>query len=324
MKKAILILLLVPSIVFGQNLVMNPSFEDTVSCPSGQNQVHKAFGWSNFGLSPDYFNACHNDFGFPEFGFSVPSNWGGYQIAASGQAYSALGTYSPAWNNQREFIGGQLINPLIIGEKYFVSFKTSLSIADDIESYLATNNLGVDFSTIQYSETSSPSLTNSPKVFSNQIITDTLSWTTIFGSFVADSSYTNIILGNFFDDNNTDTINIKNSTTSFAYYFIDDVCVSTDSVYALNYTANISEIKNNMFNIFPNPIIEDFILIKSNFPNTIYDLKIFNIVGEEIFSEKNITDKEHKIVLDQKIKSNILYIMICHENQVYNYKFIKT
>ena len=45
-------------------------------------------------------------------------------------------------------------------------------------------------------------ITNNPPVYSNTVSMDTLNWTRVFGSFVADSAYTHILLGNFFADAN--------------------------------------------------------------------------------------------------------------------------
>jgi hypothetical protein len=60
MKKIFIYLLLLFSTVsFGQvNLVPNPSFEDTVACPTTANQVDRAVGWYPSRNSPDYFNGC--------------------------------------------------------------------------------------------------------------------------------------------------------------------------------------------------------------------------------------------------------------------------
>jgi hypothetical protein len=80
-----------------------------------------------------------------------------------------------------------------------------------------------------------------------------MNWTTIKGSFIADSNYKYIVLGNFFDDAHTDTI--YTPIGQLTYFFIDDVCVSTDSAYTYNYTyvgiENIAE--NKSVTCFPNP-----------------------------------------------------------------------
>src|ERR1043165_3367909 len=77
-----------------QNLVPNPSFEDTVKCPTNHGDINgiDASNWLTFGSTPDYFNSCNN---YPasdyNHGCSVPDNWAGFQAAATGFAYAGLG-----------------------------------------------------------------------------------------------------------------------------------------------------------------------------------------------------------------------------------------
>lgn len=59
------------------NLVPNPSFEDTVSCPNYANQIDKAVGWHASRNTPDYFNGCD----WLTSNQSVPNNFRGYQYA---------------------------------------------------------------------------------------------------------------------------------------------------------------------------------------------------------------------------------------------------
>jgi len=128
---------------FAQNLVTNWSFEQYDTCPTNQWQVKYATGWDSYGDTPDYFNSCSPIF----TEFSVPNNWGGYQQAATGNAYCAFGSYAPIIPNIREVIGSQLISPLNIGMKYYVGFKVSLSISGYILSFIATDKLGALFTT---------------------------------------------------------------------------------------------------------------------------------------------------------------------------------
>ena len=75
--------------------------------------------------------------------------------------------------------------------------------------------------------------------------------------------------GNFFDDTNTSITN--QSSGIYAYYYIDDVCLSTDSTYAHDYITSILEIeKRNDLRIFPNPASDR---LKLEFDRTI-DVKI--------------------------------------------------
>src|SRR5436189_139332 len=75
--------LLLSTSASAQNLVPNPSFEDTVACPTTVDQVYKATGWHSYRPSPDYFNTCADSASL----FSVPYNAFGYQYPRTGNAY---------------------------------------------------------------------------------------------------------------------------------------------------------------------------------------------------------------------------------------------
>lgn len=285
MKKVLLFFLIVSSFSLGQNLVPNPSFEDTISCPNGGSQISNALGWSSFRASPDYFNSCSS----PNF-FSVPDNFFNYQAAASGNAYTGIITYTRDTNQveRREIIGRNLMQPLIIGQRYFVSLKANLVLNSALWTNLASNKLGVLFTTSAFSNVDSDSeipINNFAHIYSDEIISDTANWTTISGSFVADSTYGFISIGNFFYSLNTDTIQHINDTTFIpsAYYFIDDICVSTDSLTCNSYVGLKDIIKNYNVLIYPNPT-SDFVNLKFNdYEN--HTIVIYNSIGEIILTE---------------------------------------
>ena len=116
------------------------------------------------------------------------------------------------------------------------------------EAVFACNKLGVLFSNSTYSEFNPPPENNFAHVYTDSIITDTTNWFTIAGSFVADSTYSNIILGIFFDNNNVDTLRLfKPNCDVFAYYFIDDVSVTPSNPNA------IADAQPFAFKAYPNP-----------------------------------------------------------------------
>ena len=107
MKKiCIYMLLLVSKSLFGQNLVNNWSFEDTVACPMGATQISKATGWDSYKLTPDYFNYCNTT------QVGVPSNFNGYQYARTGNAYAGFVSFAYYGTNYREIFGSKLIQQL--------------------------------------------------------------------------------------------------------------------------------------------------------------------------------------------------------------------
>jgi hypothetical protein len=305
----ILILTICTTFSAGQNLVLNPSFEDTLDCPNFQNQIDYATGWSNYGESPDYFNSCSPNLSQ----FSVPNNWGGYQLPATGNAYAAFGTYASYIVNAREFIGAQLITPLITGTKYYVSFKVCLSISASIQTYIANNKTGVKITMNPYTWTSPPATNNFAHVYTDSIITDTTNWTTITGSFVADSNYQYIVLGNFFDDSKTDTITFINSSFSFAYYYLDDICVSTDSLTCLQSTGTNESFSKTKFKIYPNPTNQFATLEFNNPTKQNCTLILYNLQGQVVQKIKNITAE--KVEIEKQNLSTGLYFFQLHTDR---------
>jgi hypothetical protein len=295
------------------NLVVNPSFEDTVACPLGPGEIYNSNGWSSLNGSPDYMNSCNI------FSMGAPLNWGGYQQPASGNAYAALVSYISTLINYREHIGCQLSSTLNIGTKYFVSFRVSLSLGASLDANCASNKIGATVTSVLYSGTAL--INNNPKIHTDSIIADSLNWTTVFGSFIADSAYNYIVIGNFFDDANTDTIKYYNTFSDAAYYYIDDVCLSTDSAFTVNYTYTsfTNHDFNQIFTIFPNPS-GDYVTILNK--NQIYDIRIYNAFGQELYFGRGNHQNEVKMDL-RGFESGLLLINITSDNFNYKYKLIK-
>lgn len=301
----------------GQNLVPNPSFEDTVSCPWNKSQISYATGWTNYSGSVDYYNSCAGG----AF-VSVPENVYGYQSATDGNAYAGIVTY--AYNDtiysSREVIGGQLLTSLTIGQKYFVSFKASFS-PNNFETGIAANKMGVLFSTAPYNPSNNrPPVNNFAHVYTDSIITDTINWTMISGSFVADSAYDYLSIGNFFENPSTDTIVFNSDTLNgcCSYYYIDDVRVSTDSNFV--YTGIQEEPLKYHFNIYSNPS-NDYFQINKTFVEK-YDLIIYNSLGQQLFEEKSIAI-DNKTINTTSFNKGVLFITIKSNKQTINYKLLK-
>lgn len=281
----LIIVLFTYEICHGQNLVLNNSFENFSSCPTSASQIGLATGWTTSSYSPDYYNACANGIS-PNFG--VPSNIMGYQNAASGNGYVGIfcfglygGSYVP---NIREWATGTLSQPLTKGVKYYVRLKVVLANS----SAFAINNIGARFLL-----STTASLQNIAHVYTNVVITDTLNWTIIDGTFIADTNYTYISIGNHFNDALSDTVQTRPITSSNynAYYFIDDVFVTPDS------TTEIKEIKKSeMFNLFPIPFSQNLnITSKSNDPSEIilYDLTQRKILQHKFTHKTTISTIEY-------------------------------
>lgn len=251
------------------NLVPNPSFEEYTECPSVLGQVELT-GWKSYRESPDYFNSCSN-----VQGCSVPINIAGFQYAATGNAYCGFQTFFTS--SFREYLGVQLVSQLEIGKLYNLSFKIARAHGGAMEARCATNKIGLKLSTISYDFDNPAPIDNFAHIYSDEIITDTTNWTLISGSFVADLPYEYILVGNFFDDSNTDTIMYE--STCRAFYYIDDVSV-------IEGTTGLEDLNSSMNNIsvYPSPAKEQ-VFIKSEFYFS--EIRIFNSYGKLI---NNITN----------------------------------
>jgi hypothetical protein len=215
---------------------------------------------------------------------SVPSNIYAYRNAADGNAYAGMVAYvlteGPPYG-LREPAGTFLTSPLIVGQKYYVSFKASPVINQSFDGCCFINKLGALFSTVAFSSSNKAPIHNFAHVYTNNMITDTVNWTSVQGAFVADSAYTFLSVGNFFDTLNTQINNITNNfpQTSAVYYFIDDVRVSSDSSFV---TSLVDKTPSPItINIYPNPC-KDKLFIRT--PNHKIQVRIYNTMGEMIIS----------------------------------------
>lgn len=319
----ILILACITQFAFAQNLVPNPSFEQYDTCPTSTNQVKYATGWSIDINSSDYFNSCANSGSVVD----VPNTSLGYQCPANGNAFCGFHAFKgilPALAQYREYFGRALSSPLNIGEKYYISFK--ISLAD--ESYCAVNKVGIKFTNINYGDTTLlpvpiPVMNNNASFYTNIIISDTSGWTTISGTFIADSSYQYVIIGNFFDNSHTDTCLFHGNICYNSYYFIDDICVSTDSltcvipneINACNTGINTELLFENI-ELFPNPAIEKITINQNKIQKAM--IRIYNSYGKCLFENKYMaTTFEIELTY---YPSGIYYVIIFQDDKVTNKK----
>lgn len=302
---------------FGQNLVPNPSFEDYSTCPVSSFEIGVVDEWTNAGGTPDYFNACSSS-----GGASVPLNFSGYEYAAKGLGYVGIYLYNDGvnWPDNREFIFVDLIQPLEIGTKYYVSFDLSFTL-DGLEIGYACNGLGLLFTeNVDYNISNPPETNNQATVFVDTIISDTLGWYHYESSFISDSSYSRIYLGNFFDDINTDTVSINNSLYT-AYYFIDNICVSSDSLDCVEH-AGLFDYSEETISVFPNPLAGN--VLEINLPEELLDFEIFltDAAGRQVQFEYE--KNQNKCLLRfTDLDAGYYQLVILNQQYFYSSKFLK-
>lgn len=293
--------------IHAQNLVPNGSFEDTISCPTFPGQVWRAAGWYIAENSPDYFNECCNNT-FPSVG--VPLNDWGNRNAATGYAYCGMWCYAST-TLYREKVGIQLLQPLVYGTRYYLSFKVSSSYGYVIGANGACSKTGMLFSTVKFDLFNLPPTNNFSQFYTDSIVTDTTGWVLLKGSFIADSSYRYLTIGNFFDNTHTDTIGYSHQQGNHnivAYYYVDDICVTTDSSGCRFEDGIITPIATTLFFIYPNPA-NDAINIQLN-SVTANSISLYNSVGQTLYVDNHTIRKGSTQINTEQFPEGIYFLQI--------------
>lgn len=183
----------------------------------------------------------------------TPNTGEGYMAPHSGNVMIGFINYSPDGgcqpNEWHEYLTVELTEALTPGNVYCVEFWVALGSY----SAYATNNIGALLTTRGPDRTSCDPIFNKPQVNVTHVLKNTHNWLRIEASFLADSAYRFLTIGNFFsheetiieeqkaqpaqqpqgttpsesegEDIITDEVESEyNSNISYlAYYFIDDV-----------------------------------------------------------------------------------------------------
>jgi hypothetical protein len=256
MKQLFCIFFLFYTFVYSQELIRNPSFEDNQRCPSlsGTTRFDMVDFWDITYQNPDptltyfgsyYFNKCDSDTNVICLrNSSVPLSLLGYSYAYKGNAYVGIYTFNNSNEDfvktRRLFISQQLKTNLDAEAKYDVSM--FVSFADNYNVF--NNSLHVLFSpTFTFFLTDfigggainlsdfHPQVKFEDYGYQLNVVNG---WQEVNGSFVADGSERFITIGNFKNNNESDT-----STWGFgqpngycgwnwgaSFYFIDDVSLT--------------------------------------------------------------------------------------------------
>ena len=228
----------------GENLVPNPSFEQTRACPKDCDYIGGVVSWNLFpNFSADYFHRCANMFQTLEYrrkypheeilNFGVPRNIFGYQEAHSGNAYAGISFCYEA-------LAVKLLRPLVKDSIYKVEFFVSL--AD-------SSNVGTRYFGMYFSETSVRVMTDNRMLISSflldcppqiqnppdRYLTDTINWTPITGFYTAKGGEQYIAIGGFYAYHDSLVQRIRpdrplgkiyrSQEKHLGYYLVDDVSV---------------------------------------------------------------------------------------------------
>jgi len=227
------------------NYVLNGSFEDYTTCPDRLDQIRLAHYWDaidtnyTFGDSafrsrqeqyPEYINACAAC-----CATSTPRNARFFQYPRTGkgmiqQVMFHDGTVRIYRYGATNYLQGKLYDQLIAGQSYCVTFfvvntnYVGHSI-NKIGAYLDDRSIFLDY------VAGAPYTRCTPQVLDTNVISDTLNWIKIQGSFTASGNERFITIGVFFD---TSDINWDRSRygRAFGVYLVDDVSVISSNANA--------------------------------------------------------------------------------------------
>ena len=305
-----------------QNLVPNHSFEVPDSCPATHTFLALGEGplqWFSGGGTPDYFQSCVP----PPNEASVPLHDYAYQYPQDGENCIGLITYEVNSGGIREYAMVQLSTPLVAGQTYGVSFYANAAWngTDSMHPQMnhASSHVGALFTMQPRPWTGFdpwPLATGNAQVFHPWIIADTVNWTLVSGSFVADSAYQYLMVGNHYDNSITDTISLGPSIQlPRAYTLVDNVCVSpSPSGCELNH--EINEIPDIGPMVFPNPAQNELVIQNANGA----EAGVFDAVGRRIWQGLLVSDRWG---LDVRAWSRGAYVLrLKHLGAVSSHRFV--
>ncbi len=215
-----------------QNMVKNPSFEQYRKVPTDLGEWGMVDYWSSpTEASPDYFHkraAGKN--------VDVPYNKMGRCMARSGYAYTGIYAYASRYlkRNFREYVQLELKQPLLAGNTYCV--KAHVFLAQS--SNRAVGALGMTASKIRINQKDELPIVTKNMTYmlqEDRSPLDERAWVEITCQYKAQGGERYLVLGNFDDDKKTkvtgaiENDTFKNPHVDFAYYYIDDVCVTNSS-----------------------------------------------------------------------------------------------
>ncbi len=211
--------------LFGQNLVVNPSFEEKEFCPSDFTMqiINSLKYWRQVGDgTPDYFHSCSKRVG-------VPNNIFGQQTARTGEGYVGMGTFLNNNGRYREYLFSKLVRPLKTGETVCITLY--YSAAENCQ--FVHDGFGVVLSKFILSQPGTKPIKVKGQAMSNpqfNMLDETNGWSELSAYFTAEGGEQYITIGNFKEDNELKLIRRTQdpkipSYKEYSYIFVDDVSV---------------------------------------------------------------------------------------------------
>ena len=320
MKKHLLVIciLCAVKISYSQNLVPNPSFEDTIHCPDYISELDYATGWHTLVNTPDYYNECNNTSKVNAGMVGVPMSARGYQTAHTGVAFAGEVNYYTAQTDYRETFYAQLLSPLSAGMTYDVGMWVVMD--EDHAQWAVDGDLGIYLSSTIVN--SSQLFTYTPQISNphGNVLNDTLNWTKISGNYTAIGGEQYITIGSLIRDNQL-TIIDRGGSYPFTSYAIDDVWVIPQDVTTSN---EISE-EGLLSAIYPNPASNELRVSCKGILNNETTIELYNILGKNLYRATiGGNDSKDETVIDiSAFPKGVYFVQLNSGKKISRMKFIK-
>ena len=309
MTRILLLLFLITTlnICIGQNLVINPGFENYSSLPC------------DFDTSASQFETLMNDWTVPNhttpdicsplissacnYGNPLSPGSAGLQNPKSGNVMIGMVCENGGYN---EYLQVPLTSPLITGNSYQAAMYVSLASKSDF----ASNGIGMYFSDTMISDPLFDGANYSPQLLDTATISDTANWTLISGCFTATTAANYLIIGNYFSPCAHGSF--LGGGWPMSYYFFDDISViqiPECSNGKLSCSDGMDEHQHILPGIFPNPI-SDLLTIQNLSAQT--KIEIFNLLGARVIECKSPSEN---LTIDMRSCAKGIYILHLIEDQ---------
>lgn len=293
MQRVLLAFYLAPCALplLAQNLVPNPGFEETDSCTFGLGLGALHNWYSAFG-TPDHLQSCQ-PYGTAN---GLPLNIFTFQYPFEGNSCAGLFTFDGHSGNEwREWPMVLLQGAMVPGQTYYCSFRANAAFGgngQNPQNWLASDHLGMLFTTYDRHWTWGdpyPAALDQAHILYPQILSDTVGWTLVSGNFVADSAYTYLMIGNFFSNALTDTIQLAPSVPEwgrYSYVLVDAVCVSPNP-QGCELGQGVEELAGAGPYVYPNPAT--YALVIGNAAGG--DAMVLDMLGQRVWSGRVDRDR---------------------------------
>ncbi len=308
------------TIGYSQNLIPNPSFEDTLRKRT-PNYALRNWTSPNLG-SPDYLTPFNDS--TRTFPRTAPSNYLGYQTAKEGKAYVGLRINSDSMYDMilREYVQVKLKRQLIKDSTY--CFQIFVSLADSMH-YASKDQLGVYFSRSAVTTTSVEAMPYIPQliVSPNNYIDDKTNWMQFDLSYTANGRKDYITIGNFKDSSSVDTLNVGGGGNKLeyygTYYYIDNLYLGDCDSVPKQSTRLINLEKAAQPRIYPNPT-NGTLQITSE--EALKELMVFDVQGRLVQRKQLFSKGDQALSIEGKPGLYFLQIWTQKGNR-YTEKVIK-